>query len=378
MIGFEQLQDLVRVAAVPGLFRQADLRDVRPVLAFVLGLLLGCLAAAELLLGGEVGLVFVLNQSLVQRGLLGGQLGLAQPLGLGVFQVALGDCKLVRELAAVLLRRDDQVLVRGEVEHQGHDNGDRRHEGRRESDEDGPMLFVGVQPAAGEGGTRAGNRLRARRARRGIRRGVGRPSRRGSLLGRRGVTRGPVARSARAEVAVVSMGRFGAIRPLRPRFVRVTRGTAARRFLVVLQVLVILAVLLILPALVVLVVGRELGRVGGVVFGMMAFLVPVMLAIVPMGPRRVLGLVLRLLFVVIVLLVLLRRVVRAGVVIGLVWLSSVPGMARHGSSLLENCGGVLSPETESMERAIFSSVERNLFRSADNEAAIPIFRKICH
>ena len=58
-IRLEQLQDLVRVAAVPCLLGQADLRDVQPVLALLLRLLLGCLAAAEFVLRGEIGLLLV-------------------------------------------------------------------------------------------------------------------------------------------------------------------------------------------------------------------------------------------------------------------------------------------------------------------------------
>ena len=103
-------------------------------LVLLLRLLLGCLAAAEFVLRGEIGLVFGLGQALVLRGLIGGQLGLAGPLGrqgLGVLHVSLGRRQAVFELLAVLLGRLGQVLVRGEIDHQGHDHGDRRHQGRR-------------------------------------------------------------------------------------------------------------------------------------------------------------------------------------------------------------------------------------------------------
>ena len=104
------------------------------VLVFFLRLLLGCLAAAEFVLRGQIGLLLGLGQALVLRGLVGGQLGLAGLLGrqgLGVLALSLGRRPAVFELLAILLGRLGQVLVRGEIDHQGHDHGDRRHQGRR-------------------------------------------------------------------------------------------------------------------------------------------------------------------------------------------------------------------------------------------------------
>jgi hypothetical protein len=60
--------------------------------------------------------------------------------------------------------------------------------------------------------------------------------------------------------------------------------------------------------------------------------VPAMFATIPLRPPRVFGLVRRLLLA---LVVLLRRLARLGVVVRLVRPSSIPGFARHGSSLLE-------------------------------------------
>jgi len=63
--------------------------------------------------------------------------------------------------------------------------------------------------------------------------------------------------------------------------------------------------------------------------------VPPMLAIVSMQPHRVLGLILRLFFVLIVSNILVRRLVRLGFVVGLLPPSPIPGFARHDFSLLE-------------------------------------------
>ena len=94
-VRLEQPQDLVRIAAVPGLLGQADLRDVRSVLVLdqcLLLDLLDLLAAAKLLLRGEIGLRLVLDELLILGRLGEGQLGIAGMLlrqGLGVPDVLL-------------------------------------------------------------------------------------------------------------------------------------------------------------------------------------------------------------------------------------------------------------------------------------------------
>ena len=151
-IGLEQPQDLVRVAAVPCLLGQADLRDVHSLLTLLLRLLLGCLVAAELVLRGEIGL----------RPWSGPGVGSARPdrsanLASRARCAANASASVTFRWAAVrrssiclavLQGRLGQVLVRGEIDHQGHDHGDRRHQGRRKPDQAGPMVIVGMQAGA--------------------------------------------------------------------------------------------------------------------------------------------------------------------------------------------------------------------------------------
>ena len=137
-VRLEQLQYLVRVAAVPCLFGQSDLRDVKALL--VLGLL-GLAPAAAIagwppaggvtLLCRLIGSRIFLCHSLVLRDLIVGRLQsagtlLGQALRVLIVLLVRGQPGFV-----VLLDRRHEVLVRGEIGHQGDDNNDRRDQGRR-------------------------------------------------------------------------------------------------------------------------------------------------------------------------------------------------------------------------------------------------------
>ncbi len=129
------------------------------------------------------------------------------------------------ELIAFLDCRLGNSLVLGEIEHQDDDNGDCRHEGRRESDQAGPLVVVGVQAAVGQ--TFIGRR---RRVGVHLRRGIDGPPGRGRLLGCGALPCRGFARRGGMEVAVRATrstgcpGRLGAIRALGARLAGVAGG----------------------------------------------------------------------------------------------------------------------------------------------------------
>ena len=211
-----------------------------------------------------------LGQTLVLRDLIVGRLGLAGPLlhqGLGVPDILLGGRPAAFERLEILLGRLGQVLVRGEIEHQGHDDGDRRDQGRRKSDQDRPMVFVRVQAASIKSRAWIGKRRRVRGRQW---RGIPSPSRRNRLLDYRAGARNRFARCIGTEVAKRTMGRLGAIRALGLGLPRVTGGTAAR----CCGVIGIIGIGIL--GIRVIVVRRELGLVSGVV--------AIMLVAVTVGP----------------------------------------------------------------------------------------------
>ena len=139
------------------------------------------LGALELFLRGKIGLRLALGQLLILGGLGEGQLGIAGMLlrqGLGIPDILLCGRQAAFELIAFLDCRLGNALVLREIEHQDDDNGDCRHEGRRESNQAGPLVVVGMQAAIGR--TFIGRR---RRVGVRVRRRIDGPPGRGRLLG---------------------------------------------------------------------------------------------------------------------------------------------------------------------------------------------------
>ena len=274
--------------------------------------------------------------------------------------------------------------MRGEIEHQGHDQGDGRHQGRRYADEDRPIVVVGMEAGTaidwqriGQSG-RTGGRTQGR-AGSHVGRRIGGMPRRGGLLGDGDRLHGRLPRRGGTEVAVRAMGRLNTMRSLGlPVPIVTSLALAGRPFAVVVARRAGIVVDVLVVCLFV-VIGSELGGVGcvaivavvavaivavtlvavtivavaampvGVTIGPMVaalailvglargvVIVVLVLRVLAIGVLRVVGLVPRVFFVLIVSIVLAGRVVRTDlVVITLVRMVTVPGLARHGFSLLE-------------------------------------------